>query len=71
MFAHKPNPANVARNFSREIVKKEITEIIEACIKNKCPYEFVLKDISTLNYNPDNLFKWTDTVNNIINRYYD
>jgi len=70
VFARKPNPANVAGNFNKEIVEKEIVETIEACIENKCPYEFVLKDISTVNNNPQNLINWDKTVTDTIDRYY-
>jgi hypothetical protein len=70
VFARKPNPANVARDFNKEAVESEIIETIEACIENKCPYEFVLKDISTVNHNPQNLIKWTNTVMETIDKYY-
>ena len=70
VLARKPNPANVARDFSKEVVEKEIVETIEACIENKCPYEFVLKDISTVTNNPQNLIDWAKTVTDTIDRYY-
>jgi hypothetical protein len=70
IVARKPNPANVGRNFDRETVEKEIAETIEACRENQCPYEFVLKDISTVNNNPGNLIEWTKTVMGVIDRYY-
>ena len=70
VFANKPNPANVARDFNKETVEKEISAVIEACIENKCPYEFVLKDISTVNHDPQNLIKWTKTAMETIDRYY-
>jgi hypothetical protein len=70
VFARKPNPANVARNFSKEVVEKEITETIEACMENKCPYEFVLKDISTVGGKAQNLIGWARTVKETIDRYY-
>lgn len=70
VFARKPNPANVGREFNKEVVEKETVETIEACIENKCPYEFVLKDISTVNNNPRNLIDWTNSVTQTINRYY-
>jgi len=70
VVARKPNPANVARHFSSETVEKEISETIELCLKNKCPYEFVIKDISTVNNNPQNLIDWTNTVMGTIDRYY-
>jgi hypothetical protein len=70
VLAKKPNPANVAREFDRQTVVKEITETIEEAIKNKCPYEFVLKDISTVNNKPQNLIAWTKTVMEVIDSYY-
>jgi len=70
VFARKPNPANVARDFDKELVEKETIETIEACLENKCPYEFVLKDISTVNHCPQNLINWTKTVMGTIDRYY-
>ena len=70
VFARKPNPANAARDFNKEAVEKETIETIEACMENKCPYELVLKDISTVNYKPRNLFDWTKTVTETIDKYY-
>jgi hypothetical protein len=70
VFARKPNPANVARNFSAEVVEKETVETIEACLENKCPYEFVLKDISTVDGRPLNLIDWANTITAVIDRYY-
>ncbi|MDR2136151.1 MAG: hypothetical protein LBO76_06005 [Treponema sp.] len=70
VFARKPNPANVARDFNRAVVEQEIRETIEACMENKCPYEFVLKDISTVGGNPRNLIAWAKTVTETIDRYY-
>ncbi|MCL2094076.1 MAG: hypothetical protein FWH12_07770 [Treponema sp.] len=70
VYAHKPNPANVAREFNKGAVEKEIKEVIEACQENKCPYEFVIKDISTVNHHPENLINWTRTVTETIDKYY-
>jgi hypothetical protein len=70
VFARKPNPASVARDFNREVVEQEIAETIEACVENKCPYEFVLKDISTVGGKPQNLIAWAKTVTETIDRYY-
>ena len=70
VFARKPNPAKVAGNFCRDYVEKETIETIEACKENKCPYEFVLKDISTVNNHPENLINWAKTMTETIDRYY-
>jgi hypothetical protein len=70
VLARKPNPANVARDFSKEVVEQEIEDTVKACLENKCPYEFVLKDISTVGGKPQNLIDWAATVTGVIDRYY-
>jgi len=62
VYAHKPNPAHVSGTFDAEIVRSEIKRVVEACEKNGCAYEFVLKDISTVGYKPQNLINWVKTV---------
>ncbi len=70
VFARKPNPAHVAGWFDKEVVARETAETIEACLENNCPYEFVLKDISTVGFRPQNLINWAKTVTETIDRYY-
>jgi hypothetical protein len=70
VFAYKPNPAYAAGDFNKNAVEKEITFVLEECIKNNCPLELVLKDISTVNYNPYNLINWTKTVMELVAKYY-
>jgi len=61
VFSRKPNPAYLATEcFDEEIIKKEFSETLEACKKNSCPVEFILKDISTIYHQPDRLKKWAD-----------
>jgi len=70
VFAHKPNPAFVSGTFEAEPVRDEIARVIEACQKYGCPYEFVLKDISTAGYRPQNMIDWVNVVMETVNRYY-
>jgi hypothetical protein len=70
VIARKPNPAMVANHFNAEAVKKEIEETVELCRANNCPYEFVLKDISTVGHKPQNLIDWTNTVMSVLDHYY-
>ena len=71
MYARKPNPALVAGTLEPDVVQREIAETIEVCLENKCPYEFVLKDISTVSGNPKNLIGWAKVVTETIDRYYE
>ena len=70
VYARKPNPALVAVKTDPEEVRKDISRTIEACLKHGCPYEFVLKDISTVSYRPENLIIWEQTVRETIDSYY-
>lgn len=70
VYARKPNPANVAIETSEAVVRKETAQVAQACIRNGCPCEFVLKDISTVNRNPKNLIVWAQTVCCTLDEYY-
>lgn len=70
VYARKPNPAFVAGEFDEDVVRKEIEDTVRVCIRYRCPYEFVLKDISTVSQHPENLIKWTRTVQETLDRYY-
>jgi hypothetical protein len=70
VLSRKPNPALVAGSINEDAVRKEITETIEICRENKTPFEYILKDISTVNYKPRNLADWHRIVTEVIDRYY-
>ncbi|MCL2544872.1 MAG: hypothetical protein FWE77_03015 [Clostridia bacterium] len=70
VFAKKPNPALVVDPFDAEAVRKEVTETVEACLRHGCPYELVLKDVSTVSHRPQNLIAWNDTVQRVLDGYY-
>jgi hypothetical protein len=59
VLARKPNPANVAVPvLDKSLVRREIRETLDVCRQNNTPCEFVLKDISSVHYNPKNLENW-------------
>lgn len=70
VVARKPNPALVTGNFDEEAVRKETVETVEACMKYHCPYELVLKDISSASNKPQNLIQWVETVEKTLDEYY-
>lgn len=71
VLAAKPNPAFVALpQFDPEPVEEEITRYCEACKEHGTTVEFVLKDISTIANNPENLTRWAATVKAVIDKYY-
>ena len=58
VLSYKPNPAFVAGVWDPEPVVQEIRSVLRACVKNNTPCEFILKDISTVSGDPDNLSRW-------------
>ena len=53
-----------------ELVRAETKQTVEACIRYHCPFELVLKDISTVSHRPENLFRWVQTVEKTIDQYF-
>ena len=70
VYSRKPNPAHVAGVFNADVVRKETMDVLEACREHGCSLEFVLKDISTVSYKPQNLINWNKTVQETIDMYY-
>ncbi|MBN2311592.1 MAG: hypothetical protein JXR94_21620 [Candidatus Hydrogenedentes bacterium] len=59
VYSRKPNPAFLAPNtFDGDHVRKDLLATREVCEKNGCPLEFILKDISTVRYEPERLSEW-------------
>ncbi|HPP11453.1 MAG TPA: hypothetical protein PKW42_01855 [bacterium] len=59
VFSRKPNPAFLAGpSFDEELVRKDLQQTKEICQRYGCSLEFILKDISTVGYQPERLFRW-------------
>ena len=71
VLSRKPNPAHVAIVTDPEVIRKETEETVKACLKYGCPYDIVLKDISTVSGRPQNLIVWAQTVSDVLDKYYD
>jgi hypothetical protein len=70
VMAAKPNPAFVnSRIFNPEPVEKELRRYLDACRRNGTTCEFVLKDISTIAGNPENLTRWAETASRVVDEY--
>lgn len=67
VLSSKPTPAHLATGWDPTLAKKDMDDILTACRKNGCAVEFLLKDISTVLYKPQNLFEWADIVRSCIN----
>jgi len=70
VLSAKPNPSAVAVPIlDKENLKKEIGDILDACKRNSCSCDIVLKDISTCCKRPQNIFEWEQTVMSIVRNY--
>ena len=59
VFSRKPNPALLAFDgFDPEAVRQDLITTRDVCEKYNCPLELILKDISTVRYEPERLFEW-------------
>lgn len=61
VFSRKPNPAFLAwDDFNAEAVKEDLEQTRDICRNHGCPLELILKDISTIRYEPERLTRWAD-----------
>ncbi len=61
VFSRKPSPALLARDEWRpDLVTQDLLAAQDACRRHGCPLEFILKDISTVHYQPQRLWEWSD-----------
>jgi hypothetical protein len=59
VFSRKPSPAHLAvTTFDPEFVRADLTATRRHCERNGSPLEYILKDISTVRYEPARLFQW-------------
>lgn len=70
VLASKPNPASVAvPKLNKDNLREEIGRILDACKRNNCSCDIVLKDISTCHRRPENIFEWEQTVMEMVRNY--
>ena len=59
VFSAKPNPAFVATDrFDETLIRKELRHIVSTCRQHNTPCELILKDVSTVKYQPQRLTAW-------------
>ncbi|RJW35219.1 hypothetical protein DXC97_23340 [Lachnospiraceae bacterium TF09-5] len=70
VLSSKPNPSQLSLGKTdKEEVRRELSRILSACRRNRCSFELVLKDISTVNGNPQCLFDWEKTAMEMVCEY--
>ena len=67
VFSRKPSSAFLAWDTWRpEAVEQEFRDTVEKCNRYGCPYEFILKDISTVRYQPQRLWELVDIAMRVV-----
>lgn len=70
VLSSKPNPPAVAvSQLDKDALKKEIGTILDACRKNNCSCDIVLKDISSCCKRPENIFEWEKVVMDMVRKF--
>ena len=67
VFSRKPSPAFLAVTpWEPDVVEADLCAVRDACARHGCPLEIILKDISTVNYQPQRLLQWADIAMRVV-----
>ncbi len=59
VFSRKPSPAFLAEDSAQpDVIADDLRLVRDACARHGCPVELILKDISTVRYQPQRLWEW-------------
>ncbi len=60
VFSFKPNPAILARDhWDPDLAREELVNTLKIALRHRCNVEIIMKDISTVHYQPQRLWEWT------------
>jgi hypothetical protein len=69
VFSRKPSPALLAgETWEPDRVERDLRDTLEICTRHGCPVEFILKDISTVRYQPQRLWEWAEIAMRVVGR---
>lgn len=67
VYSRKPNPAHVAMDtFDPDLIRKTLTYTRDLCAAHDTPLELILKDISTVRYEPQRLTQWAQIAMEVV-----
>lgn len=70
VLSSKPNSSSVAApRLDHDNLKREIGIILNACRRNNCSCDIVLKDISSCCRRPENIFEWEQITMDMVKNY--
>jgi len=67
VYSRKPNPAFLAwPSFDEEAARQHVQTTVDICARHGCPLELIFKDISTVRYEPQRLWRWAEITMEIV-----
>ncbi len=67
VYSRKPNPVLVAMDqINADQIREDLTRTRDVCLEYGCPLEFILKDISTVRYEPERLSEWASIAMRVV-----
>ncbi len=67
VYSRKPNPALLAwPQFDELAVREHLQASVDVCACHGCPLELILKDISTVKYEPRRLWRWAEIAMQVV-----
>ena len=67
VYSRKPTPALLAwDDFNEKEVRANLQATVDACARHGCPLELILKDISTVRYEPQRLWRWAEIAMDVV-----
>ena len=67
VYSRKPNPVFVAMDhINPDQIREDLTKTRDICLEHACPLEFILKDISTVRYEPNRLSEWANIAMQVV-----
>jgi hypothetical protein len=70
VYSRKPNPTLVSTDqFDEDCIKEDIRSTLSVTTPNRCRTEIVMKDVHTLNGEPDRLTRWVSLTREVIGEF--
>lgn len=67
VFSRKPNPALLAWDrFDADAIREDLSVTRDICEQHGCPLELILKDLSTVGYQPERLDEWSKVAMDVV-----
>jgi len=67
VFSRKPSPSLLATDqFDEQAVRNHLQKSVDICRTYGCPLELILKDVSTVRYDPRRLWRWAEIATDVV-----